>query len=278
MKFLLAASSFVFFFFVIHALAQTNTSPGSAVPSPANSTNSVATEPVTNTPAGTPAPPAPSPTGSSTSAAPKPMIFHPPGGVSGGILPIRVGGGSRGGAADDLSVEVLVPDSVALTTQAQPSLYWYQSKAAKTQCEVTVTEPKNPKPLLLLKSSTPTPAGIHAIRLAKFHIELKPDVVYRWSVAVIEDPDNRSQDIVANGVIKRIALSDELATKLGQASDQDKPALYAENGIWYDALQSISDQIDHAPQDASLRQERANLLKQVGMDGVEMESDLPKSP
>jgi hypothetical protein len=221
----------------------------------------------------TPPPPAPS-----APVAIKPMVFHPPGGVSGGILPVRVGGGSRGGAADDLSVEVLVPDQVALTTQAQPSLYWYQSKAAKTLCEVTVTEPKNPQPLLLLKSSTPTPAGIHAIRLTKFHVKLKPDVVYRWSIAIVVDPQNRSQDIVANGVIKRIDPSPDLAGKLAQASDSDKPALYAENGIWYDALQSISDQIDRAPQDTSLRQQRADLLKQVGMDGAKMNDTPPPAP
>ena len=208
----------------------------------------------------------------------RPLLFHPPTGVSGGVLPIRVGGGSRGGAADDLSVEVLVPDQMALTTQAQPSLYWYQSKAAKTQCEITLTEPKNPKPLLMLKTPTQTPAGIHAIRLSKFKIELKPNVVYRWSIAVIEDPANRSQDIVANGVIKRIDPSPELAGGLAKAADADKPALYAENGIWYDALQSISDQIDHDPQNASLREERASLLKQVGMDGAKMDTTLSKSP
>lgn len=215
--------------------------------------------------------PAPTPTPKPATIL-KPLIFHPPSGVSGDVLPVRVGGGSRGGSANDLSVEVLVPDQVALTTQAQPSLYWYQSKTAKTQCEVTVTEPKKPKPLLLLKTSKTTPPGIHAIRLTKFDIHLKPNVVYRWSVAVVVDAENRSQDIIANGVIKRIAPSPDLVAKLAQATEQDKPALYAENGIWYDALQSISDQIDHAPQDASLRDERASLLKQVGMDGVKMDS------
>src|ERR1700687_4682814 len=104
----------------------------------------------TNTPA-SPAPPGSRMPGAPVSAPLKPLIFHPPGGVSGGVLPIRVGGGSRGGTADGLSSEALLPDQIALPTQAQPSLYWYQSKAAKTQCEVSVTEPKNPKPLLLLK-------------------------------------------------------------------------------------------------------------------------------
>jgi Domain of Unknown Function (DUF928) len=216
--------------------------------------------------------------GTPVTAPSRPLLFHPPTGVSGGVLPIRVGGGSRGGPADDLSVEVLVPEQMALTTQAQPSLYWYQSKAAKTQCEITLTEPKNPKPLLMLKTPTQTPAGIHAIRLSKFKVELKPNVVYRWSIAVIEDPANRSQDIVANGVIKRIDPSPEMATALAKAADADKPAVYAENGIWYDALQSISDQIDRAPQDVALRDERASLLKQVGMNGAKMETTLSKSP
>src|ERR1700677_3703828 len=177
-----------------------------------------------------------------------------------------------------MSVEVLVPDQVALTTQEQPSLYWYQNKAAKTTCEVTLTEPKNPKPLLSLKAPAATPAGIHAIRLTKFNVKLKPGVLYRWSVAVVVDPQNRSQDIIANGVIKRIAPSSDLQSQLAAAADADKPALFAQNGIWYDALQSISDQIDRAPQDASLKSERDELLKQVGLDGAKMDADASKAP
>jgi hypothetical protein len=223
------------------------------------------------------APPAPSGSPPATPVL-KRLVFHPPSDASSEVLPIRVGGGSRGGSNDGLSLEVLVPDQVALTTQAQPSLYWYQSKVARTQCEVTVTEPKNPKPLLILKSSQPTPAGIHAIRLTKFKVKLKTGVTYRWSVAIVVDPQNRSEDIVADGVVKRIDPSPDLASQLAGAPDPDKPGLYAENGIWYDALQSISDQIDKAPQDASLHQQRAGLLEQVGLKGAEMDGDLSKSP
>jgi hypothetical protein len=220
----------------------------------------------TNAPSATPGSPAPA-----VGGPPKLLIFHAPSDVTGDVMPIRVGGGSRGGNNDGLSVQVLVPDQVALTTQAQPSLYWYQSKPAKTLCEVSVTEPKNPKPLLLLKSGSPTPAGIHAIRLTKFKtIELKPNVLYRWSIAVVVDPANRSLDIVANGVIKRIEPSADLAAKLAAASEADKPGIYAENGIWYDALQAVSDQIDKAPKDDALLQERASLLKQVGLDGASL--------
>jgi hypothetical protein len=208
----------------------------------------------------------------------KKVIFRPPGDESGGILPIRVGGGSRGGPSNGLSLEVLVPDEVALTTQAQPSLYWYQSKGAETPCEVTLIEPKNPKPLLVLKTTEPTPQGIHAVRLGKFKVQIKPNVLYRWSVAVVVDPQNRSEDIVANGLIKRIDPAPTLSGQLEKAAPQDRAALYAGSGIWYDALQSISDQIDQAPMDASLRDERDALLKQIGMDGAKMEANAFKAP
>jgi len=256
MKIISALNVLVLASFLNHAEAQTNADPAAA-----------ATPASPSVGASAPAP-----------AAFHPMIFHPPGGVTGGVLPIRVGGGSRGGPNDGLSVQVLVPEQIALTTEAQPSLYWYQNKAAKTRCEVTVTEPKNPKPLLEMKSGASVPAGIHAIRLSKFNVTLKPGVTYKWSVAVVVDPDNRSLDVIANGVIKRVAPSPDLVGKLSQASDADKAALYAENGIWYDALQSISDQIDKSPKDTALRLERADLLKQVGMDGAAMDPTPSSSP
>jgi hypothetical protein len=219
------------------------------------------------------------PTASAPHPAFKPLVFHPSSEDSGGILPVRVGGGSRGDKADNMvNIAVLVPDQLALTVQAQPSLYWYQDKATKTVCEITVTEPKDPKPLVMLKTGQSTPAGIHAIRLSKFNVKLEPNVVYKWSVAVVLDPENRSQDIIANGVIKRIEPSPDLAAKLAAASDQDKAAIYAEGSIWYDALQAISDQIAKDPQDSALRDERADLLKQVGLPGAQMESTVAKSP
>ena len=41
--------------------------------------------------------------------------------------------------------------------------------------------------------------------------------------------------------------------------------LYAEAGLWYDALSSLSDLIEATPDNPGLRQQRAALLKQVGL-------------
>jgi hypothetical protein len=204
-------------------------------------------------------------------------VFHPPD-LLGGILPVRVGGGSRGGDNEGVTVEVLVPDQIALTTEAQPSLYWYQSKAARTHCEVTLTQPKKAKPLLDVQSSGSSSAGVHSVKLSDFKVKLSPNIVYRWSLAIIVDPRNRSQDILASGVIEYQKPSPELAAKLATASDSDRAAIYAGAGIWYDALDSISTRMAQNPGDRDLQDQRAKLLTQVGLDGQQIEATHSKVP
>jgi len=191
------------------------------------------------------------------------LLYKPPAGT--GNIPTRVSGGARGENGIDSTLFALVPNHLALTTQAQPSLFWFQSKPAKAKFELTVVEPKNPKPLLSLASPDADKPGIHRIKLSRYKVELQPDVAYEWSVAIIPDPDNRSKDLVAKGVIKRTKLPAELAARIESRDDAERAAAFAEAGMWYDALDAISNAIEKHPEDASLREQRASLLKQVGL-------------
>jgi hypothetical protein len=214
---------------------------------------------------------APEPAKSPSSAAIEPasahrvtkLVYKPP--VGAGNIPMRVSGGARGGEIAGTSLLALVPDHVALTTQAQPSLFWFQSRPAKAKLELTLVEPRKAKPLLSLTSSQADKAGMHRVKLAKHNIELQPDVLYEWNVAIVPDAENRSKDIIAKGVIKRVKASADLGKSIENADDLGRAAAYAEAGIWYDALEAISDAIDAHPADASLHMQRASLLKQVGL-------------
>jgi hypothetical protein len=90
-------------------------------------------------------------------------------------------------------------------------------------------------------------------------------VSYQWYVAVVPDSNRRSKDILAGGSIERVASPAELTTKLSQASKSQVPALYAEAGMWYDALGAIGDLIEQSPQDTALVNQRSALLRQVGL-------------
>jgi hypothetical protein len=191
------------------------------------------------------------------------LVYKPP--AAAGNIPTRVSGGARGGGDAGTSLLALVPNHAALTTQAHPSLFWFQSKPTKAKFEMTVVEPKKAKPLLSLTSSDADKPGIHRIKLSKHNVELQPGVSYEWSVAIVPDPANRSKDVVAKGLIKRISAPGNLETMLEKADDMERASVYAQAGIWYDALDAISNAIEAHPDDASLREQRATLLKQVGL-------------
>jgi hypothetical protein len=196
-------------------------------------------------------------------ATPPPAISYRP--AKGSAPAARVTGGSRGNGDMTITLDVLAPDDTGLTTQEQPSLFWYQSKPATARFELTLIEPGRTTPVLRVNVERAANAGIQRLRLADHGVKLAPGVEYQWVIALVTDTDNRSSDLVASGFIKRVELTPELKAKIAKASPESVPAIYAEAGIWHDALGSLSDLIDAQPNNQALRVERADLLRQVGL-------------
>ena len=183
-----------------------------------------------------------------------------------GAPAVREAGGTRKGDGGLPAVYVLAPNHVALTTQAQPVLFWYQSAPSNAAFKLSLVEPKKPEPLVSASSDKADKSGINALRLTDWKVTLQPGVEYRWNVALIPDKEHQSNAEVAQGVIKRIEPPPGLEEKLSKASMAERAEIYAQAGLWYDALQSISTAIAADPKDDSLHQLRAALLKQGGLE------------
>jgi hypothetical protein len=178
-----------------------------------------------------------------------------------------VGGGSRG-TESIIELFALTPEQAGLTVQEQPSLFWYLSEKTTHALELIVSVDKTKEPVLVTRLRPPSRPGIQRVRLADYDVRLEPGVTYRWFVALIPDLERRSKDIVTGGGVERIPLSDTMRTQLDQAEAERAPYLYAEAGLWYDALSTLADLIETTPADLGLRQQRAALLKQVGLETV----------
>jgi hypothetical protein len=179
----------------------------------------------------------------------------------------RVGGGTRG-IGNTLAVNVLAPGETGLTTQEKPTIYWFASQPVDKPVEITITSTESLQdaatPVFEITLQPPLAKGIHAFRLADHNIALKPGVEYQWFVAVVRNPAQRSNDVLAGGTIKRVTDS-PVQAQVKQASPAQLPALYAEAGIWYDAIDQLSTQISANQSDRQLRERRAALLDQVGL-------------
>lgn len=179
----------------------------------------------------------------------------------------RVGGGTRSfGSA--LAVNVLAPSDTGYTLQEKPTIYWFASQPIDKPVEITITSTESlqdaAKPLFEITLQPPLAKGIHAFRLTDHGVALKPGVEYQWFVAVVHNAAQRSNDVLAGGTIKRVTDS-PVQAQLKQASPAQLPAIYAEAGIWYDAIDQLSTQISASQSNRQLRERRAALLEQVGL-------------
>ena len=179
-----------------------------------------------------------------------------------------VGGGSRGSSDKVPALFGVAPNHVGQTLSSEPSLFWFidQVPDPSIRIEFTLLDEESIEPIVEATLPAPKQAGVQRIRLSDHGAKLVQGTEYQWSVALILDTGERSKDIVATGFIDRVDPTSQLTARLASESADRSAAVYAEEGIWYDALAALSEQIDGDPSNTALRQQRADLLLQVGLD------------
>ena len=110
--------------------------------------------------------------------------------------------------------------------------------------------------------------GLNFLDMAEHGVLLKPGVIYQWSVALVEQPEKRSSDIVSSGTIELVELTADQRAALAQADAEESVFIFAREGYWYDAFAGLSRLIDANPGNQRLIGQRTALLRQVGLDEV----------
>lgn len=168
------------------------------------------------------------------------LSYKPPGGSS--TTQMHSTGGTRGLAAA-AQVQILAPKEIALTTKAQPILYWYQPSQIKLESVgISLTKVGEIEPIL--KKSLPATAGLQRFSLSDYDTSLEAGIEYVWEVSLIDSEGKETKKLSAN------LRYQESAEPLATIEDQ------AQAGYWYDVLQTLID--SKSPQ-------TNELLKQVGI-------------
>ncbi len=134
--------------------------------------------------------------------------------------------------------------------------------------QFTLLDEDGIEPVVEAFIETPNDGGIHRIRLSDFDVELQAGTEYEWSVSIVVDPDERAKDVVATGWIKCVERSDDLKSRLASEGATGAIRVYADQGLWYDALTALGDRIEQSPGDPELTEMRESLLRQVGLQDV----------
>lgn len=180
-----------------------------------------------------------------------------------GAPKMRVGGGSRGGENANLELYVFAPEQPGITNQSQPTLYWYLSKPVSQPIEITITEKF--KTVLKTTLTGIAQSGVQQFKLSDYQVLLQPNIKYKWSIAVINNPEQRSNDLFASAGIIYQPISENSSATIKNATLEQQIILQAEEGIWYDAIATVQTWVAESHQNETPYKFRATLLSQVGI-------------
>ena len=175
---------------------------------------------------------------------------------------VRIDGHSRSVDMNSPSLYVLAPEHAGYTIKEKPALYWYQSKPANAKFEFAIVGDDKAEPIFTIGYAPANDTGIQSIRLSEHDIFLKKGIQYTWYVTIIPDSEHRTKDVFASGMIEYVAPPPRVAKSLMNRSKKDLAYILAEEGIWYDALDIISNLIASNPEETILRELRGELLDQ----------------
>ncbi|MFB2917667.1 MULTISPECIES: DUF928 domain-containing protein [Aerosakkonema] len=211
---------------------------------------------------------------SSIAWANAPFQYNPP---NRGVPKTTVGAGSRGCTQSiPISVALLVPnDHNGQTVSGHPTFLWYVSDKTSVPIQFSLVEPGVSKPLYLQQMSVEK-SGIVQVQLPKELPALEVGKKYRWSVSLICDSNRPSNNVFVQSWIERVSPSAELTQKLaavqtGYSSAQtlrEQARVYAQAGIWYNALEDLARSYTANPNDPSISADFMSLLEQAGLSNV----------
>ncbi len=197
-----------------------------------------------------------------TETAQSRIEYHPP---KRGKPGVRIGGGSRGEGGQTVALAAIVPDHVALSATATPALCWHQSEPTTHTRVLVLDDGQGVKPVLEQEVDQPNRAGIQCVGLARIGVTLKPEIEYDWFIVAINDPTQRSKDVVSGGAVMFKAPSPELAGKIKGRDDHDLPPLWAASGYWYDAVVAVMTGLTEQAADPRYQEMKGALLRQAGL-------------
>ena len=196
----------------------------------------------------------------------------------------RVSGGSRGCVGGN-KLTALVPltknsqgkEYVFGTTAAEyPTFWFYIGYELATEMRITfvLTDDQSHEiyqaTALISKNTTP---GIFSLRPTE--VPLKVGKMYQWYFYVDCHPTDSSEPFsFVNGWVERVSLeetpySDGVPPLTGTGIEQ--AVVYGREGVWYDALTIVGEQLQANPQDARIQAEWTGLLLDIGLEAIPLE-------
>jgi len=172
-----------------------------------------------------------------------------------------------------LQLTALVPENKIGRTVSQEPLFFFYLPQTDAPLAEFVLEDEKGKQIYQTTLKINNSSGVIGVSLS-VHQNVSPLEAgknYRWSVALICDTEDTVADVVATGIVRRVELSADILRQLEKADPRQKTFIYAQNGIWQDALSNLAAARRANPNDAELTADCESLLDSVKLNQIAKE-------
>ncbi|MEH2285335.1 MAG: DUF928 domain-containing protein [Nostoc sp.] len=165
------------------------------------------------------------------------------------------------------------------TTVERPSWFFYVPYTKDSPYAVEfVLQDQDSNEIYQKAIALPDKPGVIRVSLPTTAAALAVNKQYRWFFTINCDKEKNSPPTFVEGVIQRIELNPATVKELQTTEPLKRYAIYAQKGIWYEALTTLAELRQKNPQDAALKAEWRNLLGSIRLDDVAGEPILPETP
>jgi Domain of Unknown Function (DUF928) len=189
----------------------------------------------------------------------------------------RRGGGSRGSCKQYETLTALVP----ITNTGSKNAVWGQSTSQNPTFWFAVPDkltPKVPVEFVIQDEAdnyiyhtkfnpSETPRGIISIT-AQPKTPLVAGKSYSWTFSIYCDPEKPSASVYVRGSMTQVALNATIKKQLEAAKTPlEQAVIFAKNGIWFNALTTLGEEIQSSKRkDSETTSAWNQLLKQANLD------------
>lgn len=199
------------------------------------------------------------------------QAFNPP---DRGAPSSTAGGATRGSCDKNAKALVsLLPSSkLGLTVADRPTFFWYIPESSTQTADFLLMSGDDTQVVYQASIAIPKTPGIVSFTLPPGATPaLEQGKTYHWYFSMLCNPDAPSGNISVDGWIERVAPTATLAKQLEKATAPDLPGLYANAGVWHEAIASIASQRRSNPGNAKVEANWQEMLKSVGLSQVASE-------
>jgi Domain of Unknown Function (DUF928) len=219
----------------------------------------------------------------------QPQVSHPTAGndqlIFSAPLPPPVGapdGRSRGGASrgecqNYESLTAIVPTVNGkvwgVTSSDHPTFWFYFPKAVPAETSVAfVLQDANQIPLYATTLNLNVEAGLNHLTVPKTEPAMLTGQPYSWALAIHCDPEDPGEFVSVSGTIERVAIDSAQQAQLKAIAPLEQVKWYAAQGIWYDALNTLSELHEDDSGNSALAAAWASLLQYANLEHLTNQS------